>query len=243
MKTKPARLAKIPVEIFQTMMFGGWPSKWTKRETGQWVTHGSWCALLPISVQKMAALGCPFHEVRDKSQFGRASQPSSCDQAFTVSCIVMQFTHESFGICHFCGSWLNRINPRVLKITNAVCTWRGWTLPPFTLWMWKNTTCLWDHFAQYDFKKSPPFWKSAMKLWIIQCLPLLSHAPSQNFVWHLLWLLITEGKLFNSLFHSAYLVFLINLISIKPICLPCIICGTYAMRINAVLWHVTQQTF
>ena len=155
----------------------------------------------------------------------------------------MQFTHESFGICHFCGSWLNRINPRVLKITNAVCTWRGWTLPPFTLWMWKNTTCLWDHFAQYDFKKSPPFWKSAMKLWIIQCLPLLSHAPSQNFVWHLLWLLITEGKLFNSLFHSAYLVFLINLISIKPICLPCIICGTYAMRINAVLWHVTQQTF
>ena len=160
---------------------------------------------------------CPFHEVRDKSQFGRASQPSSCDQAFTVSCIVMQFTHESFGICHFCGSWLNRINPRVLKITNAVCTWRGWTLPPFTLWMWKNTTCLWDHFAQYDFKKSPPFWKSAMKLWIIQCFPLLSHAPSQNFVWHLLWLLITEGKLFNSLFHSAYLVFLINLISIADL--------------------------
>ena len=106
----------------------------------------------------------------------------------------------------------------------------------------ERMTCLRGHFAQYDFKKSPPFWKSAMKLWIIQCLPLLSHAPSQNFVWHLLWLLITEGKLFNSLFHSAYLVFLINLISIKPICLPCIICGTYAMRITLRSRHSSRVT-
>ena len=43
---------------------------------------------------------------------------------------------------------------------------------PFTLWMWKNAACLRDHFAQYDFKKSPPFRKFAMKLWIIECLPL-----------------------------------------------------------------------
>ena len=43
---------------------------------------------------------------------------------------------------------------------------------PLTLWMWKNAACLRDHFVQYDYKKSPPFRKFAIKLWIIQCLPL-----------------------------------------------------------------------
>ena len=33
-----------------------------------------------------------------------ASQPGSCNQALTVSCIVMQFESESFRICRFPGS-------------------------------------------------------------------------------------------------------------------------------------------
>ena len=43
-----------------------------------------------------------FMYYRDKSHLG--SQPGSCDQALTVSCIVTQFARESFGICRFCGS-------------------------------------------------------------------------------------------------------------------------------------------
>ena len=30
----------------------------------------------------------------------------SCDQSFTVSCIVPQFARESFGICRFRGSYM-----------------------------------------------------------------------------------------------------------------------------------------
>ena len=66
---------------------------------------------------------------------------------------------------------------------------------PFMLWMWKNATCLRDHFAQYDFKKSPPSQKFAMKLYgSFNVYPYLSHVRSQNFAWHLLCLLTTEGK-------------------------------------------------
>ena len=28
-----------------------------------------------------------------------------------------------------------------------------------------------------------------------------------------------------------------------PICLPCVICGSYMTRVNAVLWHSARQTF
>ena len=45
----------------------------------------------------------------------------------------------------------------------------------FTVRSWKNATCLLGHFARYDFKKSPPFQKYEMKLYIIQCYPWLSH--------------------------------------------------------------------
>ena len=40
---------------------------------------------------------------------------------------------------------------------------------PFTVWTWKKATCLKDYFARWDFKKSPPFRKSAMKLSITHC--------------------------------------------------------------------------
>ena len=52
---------------------------------------------------------------------------------------------------------------------------------PFRVRTWKNVTCLRDHFAQYDFKKPPPFRNSAMKLCFIQCYPYLSHVRWRNF--------------------------------------------------------------
>ena len=69
---------------------------------------------------------------------------------------------------------------------------------------WKrgwNAAWLRDHFAKRDFKKSPPFRKSAMKLWIIQCCPCLSHARSRHFAWHLLW--ISTTRLFTVLYFSV----------------------------------------
>ena len=49
-------------------------------------------------------------------------------------------------------------------------------------------------FAQWDFKTSPPFRKSAIKLCIVQCYLYLSHARSRNFAWHLLWYSFTKSK-------------------------------------------------
>ena len=46
----------------------------------------------------------------------------------------------------------------------------------------------------------------------------------------------------DSLFHSVYLVFPKSLFSIE-ICLPCVICGTYVSKINAVLWRSARQSF
>ena len=48
-------------------------------------------------------------------------------------------------------------------------------------------------------------------------------------------------KLFNSLFHSV--CFFNTFWFLLPICLPCVTCGTYVTRINAVSWHTAQQTF
>ena len=47
---------------------------------------------------------------------------------------------------------------------------------------------------------------------------------------------------FNNLFHSVYLVFQ-KVCFLLPICLPCVICGSYMTRVNAVLWHSARQTF
>ena len=102
-------------------------------------------------------------------------------------------------------------------------------------------------------------------------LPLIiSCTRSWNFAWHLLWLSTTESKniikvsairrtihtlcweddcfpkgkfkSFNGWFHSVYLVFPKSLF-LLPICLPCVICGSYVTKINAMLWHSAQQTF
>ena len=47
---------------------------------------------------------------RDKSHLGRASQPGSCNQALTMSCIVTQLARESFGVCRFRGSRMREID-------------------------------------------------------------------------------------------------------------------------------------
>ena len=43
-------------------------------------------------------------------------------------------------------------------------------------------------------------------------------------------------------FHSVYLVFQ-YVCFLLPICLPCVIYGTYVTRIKAVSWHIARQTF
>ena len=54
---------------------------------------------------KIAAAGWPFScNTRIKVTSAEQLQPGSCDQALTVSCIVTQFSRESFGICCFRGS-------------------------------------------------------------------------------------------------------------------------------------------
>ena len=63
---------------------------------------------------------------------------------------------------------LNLINPRVLKIERGLHV-KMLDSVPFTVRPLKNATCLRGHFAQYDFKKSPPFRKYLMKICIIQC--------------------------------------------------------------------------
>ena len=98
---------------------------------------------------------------------------------------------------------------------------------------------------------------------------IISCTRSWNFRWHLLWRPTTERKnivkimaisqtihtvcwednyfsnrkfnLFNSLFHSVYLVLPKSCFLLK-ICLPCVICGTYVMKINAVSWHSVRET-
>ena len=99
-------------------------------------------------------------------------------------------------LCHFCSSWLNLINPRVLKIavTNAVCTWRGWTLPLLRFECERMqlvyeiillNTILRNHLLSENLQ-----WNYGS----FNVYPYLSHARSQNFAWHLLCLLTTEGK-------------------------------------------------
>ena len=104
---------------------------------------------------------------------------------------------------------------------------------------------------------------------------IVSCTRSWNFAWHSLWRTTTESKnivkllaisqtihtvscednyfpkgkfkLFNCLFYSVYLVFFFPKKScfLLLICLPCVICGSYVTKINAVLWHMhsARQTF
>ena len=59
-----------------------------------------------------------------------------------------------------------------------------------------------------------------------------------------MWLLFYKGKIFN------YLIICFTQCTLFPkvyfllqICLPCITCRMYVTKINAVLWHRTQQIF
>ena len=103
-------------------------------------------------------------------------------------------------------------------------------------------------------------------------LPLIiSCTRSWNFSWHLLWRSTTESKnivklsaisqtihtvcyeddsfqkgkvkkLFKVCFTPCTLFFQ-KICFLLPICLPCIICGSYVTKINAVLWHSARQIF
>ena len=49
-------------------------------------------------------------------------------------------------------------------------------------------------------------------------------------------------KLYNTLFHSVYLVFVNTFVFYCYFFLPCVICGTYVTRINAVSWHIGRHS-
>ena len=56
--------------------------------------------------------------------------------------------------------------------------------------------------------------------------------------------LFSKGKLklFNSLFHSVYLVLFQKVCFLLPICSSCVICGSYATKRNVLLWQSARQT-
>ena len=102
-------------------------------------------------------------------------------------------------------------------------------------------------------------------------LPLIiSCTRSWNFAWHLLWRSTTDenivkllaisqtihtvccdddyfpkAKILNYLIVWFHLVYLVSpkVCFLLPICLPCVICGSYVTKINAVLWHSARQIF
>ena len=134
--------AAIPGGNFPSNHACGRPSEWTKRETGQWITHCS-CPLL----LRLMWSG-PYCELY-------------CHAVCTWkvwNLPLSWFLHERIR--------LNLINLRVLKIERGLHV-KMLDSVPFTVRPWKKATCLRGHFAQYDFKKSPPFRKYAMKLCII----------------------------------------------------------------------------
>ena len=99
---------------------------------------------------------------------------------------------------------------------------------------------------------------------------LMHCTRSWNFAWHFLWRSTTEGtnivkylaisqaiftvcceddyfskgkfKLFNSLFHSVYLVFPVSLFSIADLFAVRYL-WSYVTKVNAVLWRSARQTF
>ena len=90
-------------------------------------------------------------------------------------------------------------------------------------------------------------------------LPLIiSCTRSWNFAWHLLWRSTTEGKdvvkflAISQTIHTKCAatvcftqctLFFQKVCFLLKICLPCVICGTYVSKINAVLWRSARQSF
>ena len=90
-------------------------------------------------------------------------------------------------------------------------------------------------------------------------LPLIiSCTRSWNFAWHLLWRSTTEGKdvvkflAISQTIHTKCAatvcftqctLFFRKVCFLLKICLPCVICGTYVSKINAVLWRNARQSF
>ena len=104
-------------------------------------------------------------------------------------------------------------------------------------------------------------------------LPLIiSCTRSWNFAWHLLWRSTTESKnivkflaisqtvhavcreddyfpkgenlnYFKIVCFTQCTLFFQKVCFLLPICLPCVICGSYVTKINAVLWDIARQTF
>ena len=152
-----------------------------------------------------------------------------------------RFAREDVGLCPFYGSTVKECN----LLTRSFCSIRFYEITSFS--------------------------KICNEIMYHSMLPLINSCTSSwNFAWHLLWRSTTESKnivkllaisqtihtecseedyfpkgnfeLFNSLFHSGYLVFPKSFF-LLPICLPCVIFRSYVTKINAVLWHSARQTF
>ena len=144
---------------------------------------------------------------------------------------------------------------------------------PSTVRPWQNDLFT-RSFCSIRFQEIASFPKICNEIMHHWMLPLIvSCTRSWNFAWHPLWRSTTESKnnvkllaisqtshtvcceedyfpkgkfkLFNSLFHSVYLVLFKKSCFLLQTCLPCVICGSYITKINAVLWHMhsARQTF
>ena len=155
---------------------------------------------------------------------------------------------------------LNLINPRVLKVERGLHV-KMLDSAPFTIRPWKNAFCL------ISFKKSLPFRKYAIKLnlsfgvtlnYLMQevmefCVTsslaldnwetTLGNKPNHSHCVHAVRAVIFQREHLNylivcftqcTLFFQKFVLY----------CLfPCVICGSYVTKINAVLWHSARQTF
>ena len=83
----------------------------------------------------------------------------------------------------------------------------------------------------------------ALDNWEQKYCQTLGNEPNQSH--HVLrGRLFSKGKLklFNSLFHSVYLVLFQKVCFLLPICSSCVICGSYATKRNVLLWQSVRQT-
>ena len=155
----------IPGGNFQVITPARRPGEWTKRETGRRLIH---CSLsiasnLCIHLLKWWLGAGPFHDCNtvEKDTSEDLSSPAHVIRpllwvVLSLSLLLKALESAAFMVHVWENNkgYKNNGQARSLhvKILDSVA---------LTVWTWKNATCLRDHFAQCDFKKSLPFRKSA----------------------------------------------------------------------------------
>ena len=229
------------VKLSQVITLAGRPGEWTKRETGQRVTHRS-CALLP----RLMWSG-PYCEL-----YSHAVCTWKLWNYFPLS----WFLYERIRF--------NLINPRVLKIERGVHE-KKLDSAPFTVGPRKNATCLevillnkilrnhllsenmqWNYasinvtlnYLLHEIREFCVLTSSlALDNWEQKYCQILGNKPNYS-------LRVPPERLFSTRENVNYFktvcftqctLFFQKVCFLLPICLPCAICGSYETKISAVL--------